>query len=255
MRRSLSSLVLFLFVSVVSLQFGCTTMIDGMPPGPAHEAYQPLESAEAEAFFFQCLEKAQEQFGAPEVPVTRVLFRRSRKTEAAARYRIAENFSLTQCIDSTNGVFVVYIGEDPDGRNFYPLLAHESAHLLNARIMDWYMEGLATAFSEEMCAQHDKAWGDWGRHFRRTRKDPYGRSYRMMRDLKAAFPQAYPSIIRYTRPNGKNTDWLYIDIDRWLDTLDDDGYAEALDIIEPHLKTLQKYDRVYYTIQVPAALK
>jgi len=230
-------------------------MIDGMPPGPAHEAYRPLESAEAEQFFFQCLEDAKAEFGNPVVPINKVLFRRSTKTEASSRYRIAEGFSLTQCIDPINGVFVVYIGEDLDDQNFYPLLAHECAHFLNAQIMDWYMEGLATAFSEEMCAKHGKAWGDWGRHFRRTRKDPYGRSYRMMRDLKAAFPEAYPSILRYTRPNEKNPEWLYIDIDRWLATLSEEQNDQAIDIIEPHVKTLQKYDRLYYTIKVPDALK
>ena len=230
-------------------------MIDGMPPGPAHEAYEPLDDPAAETFFFECLEKAEAAFGEPSIPVKKIHFRRSRKTEAAKRYRIAENFSLTQCIDSTNGVFVVYIGVDPGQQNYYPLLGHESAHLINAHIMDWYMEGLATLFSEEMCKAADKSWGDWGRHFRRSRKDPYGRSYRLMRDLQLACPDEYAAIVQHVEPNARNPEWLQIDIDGWLDTLNDEQYAAALDIIEPHLKVLKKHARVYYTIKIPAALK
>ncbi len=255
MMRRVSSLLPALLLLTLLLQFGCSTMIDGLPPGPAYEAYQPLNDPEAEAFFYHCLEEAEKQFGPPAVPVNQVLFRRSRKTEAASRYRIAEDFSLTQCVDAEAGVFAVYIGEDADGKNYYPLIAHEAAHFMNAQIMDWYIEGLATLFSEEMCAAGGKPWGTWERHFRRTRKDPYGLSFRLMRDLKALCPEAYPSILQYTRINEKNGDWLYIDIDRWLNTLPDEQYQQALDIIEPHLKVLCRASRMYYTVQVPAALK
>lgn len=230
-------------------------MINGMPDGPAYMAYEELNAPEAEAFFFQCLETLQEEYGPPEIPVNKVIFRRSKKTEEASRYRIAEDFSRTQCIDVTNGVFVVYIGADPKHRDFYPLLTHECGHFINAHIMDWYMEGFATLFSEEVCAKYGKEWGSWERHFNRSRKHPYARSYRMMRDLKAASPGAFPSLIRCVEPNAQNPEWLQIDVDAWLDKLDDDQYYEALDIIEPHLKLLKKYDQVYYTVKVPAGLK
>ncbi|MDZ8119546.1 hypothetical protein [Pontiella agarivorans] len=242
-------------VWIAVLISGCSTMINGVPDGPIHAAYQPLGDPEAEAFFFQCLDSLEEQYGKPDIPVKDVIFRRSRKNETARRYRIAEDFSLTQCINPDNGEFVVYIGVDADGKNYYPLLTHECGHFINARIKDWYIEGFATVFSEEICTEFNKPWGDWGRHFNRSRKNPYARSYRMMRDLKAACPEAYPKIIRFTKINGQSSEWLCIDIDAWLETLSSVQYDAALEIIEPHLKVLRRHTASGYTIEIPSALK
>ncbi|QBG47902.1 hypothetical protein EGM51_11030 [Verrucomicrobia bacterium S94] len=242
-----------LMVSV--LMCSCSTVINGLPEGPIHAAYQPLGEPEAEAFFFRCLDELTEEYGNPDVPVNEVIFRRSRKDETARRYRIAEDFSLTQCIDPSNGVFVVYIGVDAGKKNFYPLLTHECGHLMNARIKDWYMEGFATVFSEEICTEKNKLWGDWGRHFNRSKKNPYARSYRMMRDLKAACPEAYPKMIRFTKPNPRSPEWLCIDIDAWLETLGSVQRDTALEIIEPHLKILRRHTVSGYTIEIPSALK
>lgn len=234
---------------------GCVGMTDGKPPGPWYDAYEPITDPETEAFVFQSLEKAKAQFGEPVVPVDKVIFRRSRKTEAAEKYRIGEDFSLTQCIDSTNGVFVIYIGVDPDHQNFYPLLGHECAHLINAKITDWYMEGIATVFSEEVCEEAGKEWGNWKRHFMRSRKDPYGLSYRMMNDLQDAFPDQYPELLQFAVHNGKGPEWLKIDIDAWLATLPGDGVDEALDIIQPHVKVLRRRVNEQYGFSVPEVLQ
>lgn len=230
-------------------------MLSGVPDGPVHEAYKPLNDTQGEQFLFQCLEKAKEEFGEPVIPVNNVILRRSQKTDAASRYRLAENFSQTQCIDSTNGIFVVYIGVDPDHQNYYPLLAHESAHLIDAHIMDWYVEGVATLFSREMCSELEKSWGTWERHFRRSRRDPYALSYRMLRDLKELCPEAYPEIVRHVMPNPRNADWKCIDIDSWLETLDAERRAAALEIIRPYLKGLRKHSQLFYTVVTPSALK
>jgi hypothetical protein len=225
----------------------------GQPPGPWHDAYEPIEDAETETFVFQSLEKAKQQFGEPVIPVNEIIFRRSRKTEAARKYRIGEDFSLTQCIDPTNGVFVIYIGVDPDHENYYPLLGHECAHLINPHITDWYMEGIATVFSEEVCADGDKGWGSWKRHFSRSRKYPYALSYRMMKELKEAFPEQYPTLQQFAESDGKGP-WLQIDIDAWLATLPDNRVNEALDIIEPNIKVLRRQVNHQYGFVVPAAL-
>lgn len=231
------------------------SLTEGRPPGAWHNAYEPIEDAETETFLFQSLEKAKAQFGEPVIPVNQVLLRRSRKTEEARKYRIGEDFSLTQCIDSTNGVFVVYIGVDPDHRNYYALLGHECAHLINPRITDWYMEGIATVFSEQVCEEAGKEWGDWKRHFSRSRRDPYGLSYRMMKDLKVAFPEHYSSLIQFAVPNQKGAQWMLINIDAWLDGLPEKRYEEALDIIEPHVKVLRRQINNQYGFAVPEALK
>ena len=231
---------------------GCVGLKDGKPPGPWYTAYQPLEDPAAEAFFFDALEQAKAEFGEPVTPIQQVIFRRSKKSEAAKDYRIGEDFSLTECLDSTNGVFVVYIGVDKTHRNYYPLIGHEAAHLINAKITDWYMEGVATLFSQEVCAAAGKGWGDWERHFARSRRQPYALSYRMMRDLKAAFPAEYASIVRHVVPNGD--EWLKIDIDSWIATLPEGRRSEALDIIKPHAKQLSKSTNKQYGFAVPEGL-
>ena len=245
----------FVPLAIALVLSSCVGPIKGKPPGPWHEAYEPLNDPAAEKFLFESLEKATIQFGQPAIPVNQVLLRRSRKTKAARNYRIGEDFSLTKCIDSTNGIFVVYIGVDPDHKNYFPLLGHECAHLLNAHITDWYMEGLATAFSERICSEAGLEWGDWKRHFSRSRREPYALSYRMMKDLQAAFPDAYPALIQFAVQNGHDPQWLRIDIDAWLKTLSPALREEALDIIEPNVAVLRKRTSKQYGFTVPGELE
>jgi hypothetical protein len=230
---------------------GCSGLINSRPPGPWHEAYQPIDDPDSMAFLTAALAEATVEFGEPEIPVNRILLRRSRKTEEAKRYRIGEDFSLTECIDPTNGVFVVYISVDTDHPNYHALLAHESVHLLNPFITDWYMEGLATVFSEQYCDVHEKEWGDWKRHFIKSRRDPYALSYRMMLELQEAFPEAYPHIVRYTMPGDVGSDWLRIDIDRWIGSLPPARRSEARDIIKPYTSELRRHTNKVYGFNVP----
>ncbi|MEE9367449.1 MAG: hypothetical protein V3V05_01155 [Pontiella sp.] len=225
------------------------------PPGAWYDAYETIDDPASFTFISNGLARATAEFGEPVIPINKILLRRSRKTKEARRYRIGENFSLTQCADSTNGLFVIYMGVDPDHKNYYPLLAHECAHLINAQITDWYMEGIATVFSEEFCEEQELVWGDWKRHFMKSRREPYALSYRMMLDLKEVFPAEYASLIQHPMPNGKGPEWLHIDIDRWLVSLPADRYDEALDIIEPHVSVLRKQINEQYAFKVPEALK
>lgn len=240
--------VLCLFLLLVGLS-GCVRLSDGKPPGPWHEAYRPIDDPDSEAFIEFALGQAVERFGSPVIPVNKVILRRSKKLPEARRYRIAEDFSLTECVDSTNGVFAIYLGVDPGHENYFPLLGHECAHLLNPRVIDWYMEGLATLFSEQVCESNGHPWGSWERHFNRSRRDPYALSYRMMRELQEQFPEHYPSIIRCVAENGHGPDKLRIDIDAWIDSLPENRRSEARSIIEPYTKILERRvsDRYYFT--------
>lgn len=248
----LLSLLLPLILLSVS---GCLSMSSSTPSGPWHEAYQPITDQETEAFVQQGLARAVAEFGEPVIPVNKILLRRSLKTAEARRYRIKENFSLTQCVDPTNGLFVIYIGVDQGHPNYHALLAHECAHLVNPKITDWYMEGIATTFSEAFCENQDVEWGDWKRHFMRSRREPYALSYRMMSQLKAICPDEYSALVRFAVPNGKGPEWMHIDIDAWLDSLPENRRIEALDIIEPHIGVLQKHTTRQYTFSVPEALQ
>lgn len=233
---------------------GCMQLSDSKPSGPWHEAYQPINDPASEAFVSQALGKLVAEFGNPAIPVNKVLLRRSKKVAEARRYRLGEDFSLTECVDATNGVFAIYLAVDPGHQNYFPLLAHECVHLLNPYIIDWYMEGLATVFSEQMCMEVECEWGDWKRHFMRTRREPYGLSYRMMLDLQQEFPNEYPSIIRFVAENGKGEDHLRIDIDAWIGTLPDARRAVALDIVSSYAAELHRKVGEQYYFTIPAEL-
>ena len=230
---------------------GCMKLSDGKPHGPWHDAYQPINDPESEAFVSQALETARAEFGEPAFPVEKVLLRRSKKVPEAWRYRLGEDFSLTECVDCTNGVFVIYLAVDPGHRDYFPLLGHECAHLLNPRIFGWYMEGIATVFSEQICADMEYEWSDWKRNFGKTRRDPYGLSYRMMLELQREFPREYPALIQFTAKNGKGSERLHIDIDAWLQTLPAARRAVALDIVSNYAKVLHRNASKQYYFAVP----
>lgn len=241
------SILLVLFVLS-----GCSLLSTDKPPGPWADAYQPITDPSSDTFISEALKKAQVEFGEPVIPINTIHLRRSRKTVEARRYRIAEDFSLTECADPTNGVFVIYIGDDPGSDNYYALLAHECVHLLHPYVMDWYMEGIATVFSEEVCSQLGGEWGDWKKQFMKSRRDPYAISYRMMRDLKDAFPQSYPLLVHCSVPAGKRSSpWRRIDIDQWITSLPSERQGEAVKIIESYENVLRKYTGELYSFSAP----
>lgn len=252
--RVLCALVFLSCVCISGVLSGCAGLSNGKPPGPWHEAYEPISDPAADAFVADALNMAVAAYGEPVIPVNKVMLRRSRRTPEARRYRIDEDFSLTECVDSTNGIFVIYLGVDPGHRNYFALLGHECAHLLNPFIFDWYMEGFSTVFSEEVCDAADREWGDWKRHFERTRREPYGLSYRMMRELKERFPDEYPSIIRHTQAAGKDAGRQHVDVDAWLETLPPERIGRARDIIDAYSEDLLRKTSEQYHFSAPSAV-
>lgn len=246
--RRVSCLLLFLLVCS-----GC--MMVGKPPMPWYEVYRVLPDPDAEVFVQQSLEQAQSEFGLPVVPVNTILLRRSRKAEVARRYPVAQDFTLTECADPTNGLFVIYVGEDPRHKNYYPLLGHETVHLLNPFIFDWYMEGVATVFSEQACAKAGRAWGDWKHTFSRGKRDPYALSYQMMSELRRACPEKYPTIVRFAVPVKDHPKRQRIDIDAWLASLSSGQRTHAEEIIFTYAKKLEKHALNGYSFTVPKAVK
>jgi hypothetical protein len=231
---------------------GCTQLSSEKPPGPWHTAYQPINDATSQQFIQTALAEATKQFGAPVIPVKKVLLRRSKKSSTAKGYRVAEDFSLTECVDPTNGIFAIYLAVDPSHPDYFPLLGHECTHLINANIFDWYMEGIATRFSEQICAKTGKPWSNWTKRFGKNKRDPYALSYRMMHELQTQFPAEYPRIVQHIGL-GENGH-LRVDIDGWLCTLSASQRTQALKIITPYIKLLIHHTGVGYNFTVPAAL-
>lgn len=243
---------LFLFLCL--LLAGCVGVLT-RPSGPWYEVYQPINDPASNTFVADVLKQAVNEFGEPVHPVEQVLLRRSRKSREFKNYRVREDFSLTECQDATAGIYVIYLGMGPDDPDYFAFLAHECAHLLNPQITDWYMEGMATLFSEEVCEARGIDWNSLRTHFETDKREPYALSYRMMKALKEAFPEAYPSIIRFVGPNRSGEAWQRIDIDAWIASLPLADQRKALSIIEPYAKRLAKEKRKLYDFTVPSGIE
>lgn len=233
---------------------GCTGVLT-RPPEPWYDVYQPICDSASHAFVSEVLDRAVDEFGEPELPVRQVLLRRSLRNDEFKKYRVREGFSLTEYVDAANGLYVIYMGMGPEEPDYQAFLAHECTHLLNPRITDWYMEGIATLFSEQVCEAMGIDWSPLRSHFMTDEREPYALSYRMMKALQKAFPEEYPSIIRFVARNRSGKEWLRIDIDAWIASLPPARQREALGIIEPYAKRLAKEKRKLYDFAVPTGIE
>jgi len=234
-------------LALTLLLSSCTQWKKGKPPGEWYESYQPIQNPQADLFVKQAISLTTTQFPDSIFPIKKIILRHSKKTTAAKNYRIAEHFSLTECIDSTNGIFVIYIEVDPTHPSFYPLLGHECTHLINPKIFDWYMEGIATQFSEDLCKKEGKSWAEWTKRFNKNSTDPYALSYQMMHQIKQTVsPQTYAAILRYRAPNHFSPSRERIDIIAWLKTLSPKEQTKVISIIRRYEKQLLAHKSKQY---------
>lgn len=229
----------------------CTHLVETPPPGSWDTAYQPINDSASDQFVANALKQAISEFGSPLLPVQKVQLRRSQKTDAVKNYRLAEDFSLTECTDPSNGVCTVYLGVEPSDPAYFPMLGHECGHLLNPFLFDWYMEGFCTLLSEQVCARQGKDWTVWRKKFAKKRHDPYAASYQMMRDLQKAFPEEYAQFLRFAVSTPNFPERQHIDIQAWIATLPIEQRALAKKIIMKHSKTLHHYSGAQYHFEVP----
>ena len=148
-----------------------------------------------------------------------------------------------------------YLHREEPSHPAYPLLlAHEAAHLFNPWITDWYMEGAATLFAIEFCTSRGVSTAVWEEAFTQHKNDPYAHAYRLMRELKNAFPDAYAQLLHTTQRIDKQEHWQRIDIDRWLDQRSESDRARALTIIHAYADQLQKQSDSAVVFTTPQSL-
>lgn len=149
------------FVLLIGLLSGCTTLVKKPDSVVWHTCYQPIESVEAHAFMQKGIALLQEKYGAPDFPVKKVLLRQTVKSESAAGYHIAEHFSLLEIVDAECGIFCIYIGVPPEHERFYYLLGHEIGHLLHPQqIGVAEAERFCNTFSGQLCAQENRPFSE-----------------------------------------------------------------------------------------------
>ena len=177
------------FLMGVFLSSGCQTRVARPDAVPFYQLYQPIESAEVDAFMAAGLKKLTREYGPLEFPVQQVLLRRSEPNGLGQQFRIAQHFSLTEIVDAEKGIFAIYIAVPPEDEEFYPLLAHELGHLKRPSLKDdWDMEGFCMVFSEELCLAEGKDWTVWTRRFSGNADDPYAKAYRKI--LSKGLPES-----------------------------------------------------------------
>ena len=210
--------------------------------------YQEIQHSPSDKFIQGALNEAIALYGKPSFEINKIHLVRSKKKPEFNHLLIQEDFSLTEVINSTNGIVVIYIGVNIDNENYYPLLAHEVFHLLNPYIKDWYMEGLASSFAEEYCLKCNLLSDGWIERFTNKKNDPYVTSFNMMNDIKSIFPNSHQNILQFTTKDIKNKNWIKIDINEWLNTYSYKDRTVLVDIIKIYEKRLKRKSEVAFTL-------
>lgn len=149
---------------------------------------------------------------------------------------------LCECLDCQKGIFVIYISVSPGDPVFFPQLAHETLHIINPNLYDWYIEGLCNVFSEEICAVQGIPWTSMESHFQQERaNDPYAISYFMMREINDIAGDYMKTFFQYAAWTDKEKSKMHIDIDSWLSTLPVEMRSEILGVINAFKSQLRKY--------------
>lgn len=196
------------------------------------QAYQPITDVAAQSFVERGLAYATEVLGEPAVKVRQVDLRLSVPNDPQAR--IKRGFALTELNDMARGRFTIYLSQRPERYAFHGQLAHEIAHLLNARIYDTYVEGLSTAFAERFLAKDGKDWRGWPAYLRND--DPYyGTSYFLMKAVwEAVGDHHIKSFLSYAVYSDPQRTRMHIDINAWLASLPAAQYLAVRQIIARH---------------------
>jgi len=203
---------------------------------PWYRQYQPIESQEAERFVTHGLAYARQWLGEPRVAVQQVYLRYS--TPLDPHSQIRRNFQLCEPTDSAHGIFTIYLSRRPSEYAFDGQLAHEVAHLLNARLADAYVEGLNTVFAERLLRRDGRDWRGWAQYLEQD--DPfYGATYAMMKNLwETVGDQAMRSFLSFA-VDSDGGEKMHIDIDRWLASLSPEVAASARRVIAQHAPTVR----------------
>ncbi|MCM8536899.1 MAG: hypothetical protein NE334_13260 [Lentisphaeraceae bacterium] len=145
------------------------------------------------------------------------------------------NMQLCELASEKRGVFVIYLKHEPDSDPFYCELAHEMFHLLNPKVYDWHMEGLASVFAEKLLKQERKNWDHFEKVLSNTQK-AYGASYHFIKTLNQYSKTPFQSMLKFTKPYRGSRE--KIDIKPWLKETSNDFktlYREQLSKYYPIL--------------------
>ncbi|HEX7240285.1 MAG TPA: hypothetical protein VF263_08480 [Longimicrobiaceae bacterium] len=204
---------------------------------PWHEHYPPVRSAAADRLLRRAIERARALLGEPVVPIRRVHLRLSTPLDPGRGLR--SGFRLTELVSAREGVFTIYLSRSPAEYAFEGQLAHEAAHLLNARLSDVYAEGVCTVFAERLLRERGSDWTGWERHFRSGEDRLHGLSYAMMSEVwSAAGDEAMRRFLSHAKLT--HADGMHLDVEAWLRTLPPPVQRQVRGIIGRHAAPIRR---------------
>ena len=169
---------------------------------------------------------------------------------------VPEGLELCEMADSVAGRVVLYVSSPDTAPEFYLQLAHESLHLLNPSLYDWYMEGLGNVFAEQMAARNHLDWSPWQQRFAsRCKKDPYAIAYNMMREIVAVAGNDMATFLKFAVYSGQPDGRMRLDIDGWLAGLNQEKQKRILAILRQYGPQINRYRGQRNSIVLPASLR
>jgi hypothetical protein len=214
-----------------------------LPNAAPYSQFTAIENAEANQFVSDGLKYAQQLYGASAIPVKKVTL----------RYK--KNDAFTAITDAKRGNFTIILSHKPDEFSFHGLLAHEIGHLLNARLIDCYAEGLSTLFSEKMLKKSGKNWAAWETYYKEGKEPFYGATYFMMKDISSTVGAAnMQTFLSYAKKNETGNN-MHIDINSWIKSLPASMKTRVKQIISNHranVEAQQTGSKAKYAFVIPS---
>jgi hypothetical protein len=165
-------------------------------------------------------------YGQPRVPVNTVNLR-------------LHSSAMTALNDASQGIFTIYLGRRPNEYSFHGQLAHEVAHLLNARLFDCYAEGLGSLFAERMLLKNGLDWSGWVNYYKQGGDPMYAATYFMMKDVSEAAGAANMKKLLSFAVKKPGADTMYIDINAWLNSMSGDSKEAVKEAINQNFTKVQ----------------
>jgi hypothetical protein len=165
-------------------------------------------------------------YGQPRIPVNTVNLR-------------LHTSAMTSLNDANQGIFTIYLGRRPNEYSFYGQLAHEVAHLLNARLFDCYAEGLGSLFAERMLLKNGLDWSGWVNYYKQGGDPMYAATYFMMKDVSEAAGAANMKKLLSFAVKKPGAETMYIDINAWLNSMSADSKEAVAEAINQNSAQVQ----------------
>lgn len=148
---------------------------------------------------------------------------------------------LTSLNNPEQGEFTIYLNRRPSEYAFHGQLSHEIGHLLNAQLLDCYVEGMNIAFAEKMLTRKGLDWIGWESYFRQGYEPFYGSTYFLMKEVAETVGKAnMETFLSFAVYNDETKQLMHIDIDGWLSSLSGSAKAEAKKVINKHFPAVRE---------------